>query len=851
MAEKENIYGIKYEVDIEDLKMSVSEASKKIKQANADFNEASSKMDNWATSVDGVGAKIKQLNTILEAERAKLAKNKKEYNDTLGAIDKYTKEMEELKAKKQQAIATYGKESKEVEELNEQIKKLSREQETATNSADRLKVSIANQQATVNRTEKNVQKYEEQLTELQQAQKRAEKSGKSLEEELKDIKKSSDDAAESTGKMSGGFSVMKGTIAGLVANGISSLVSGIASLAEESKEFLKIQGALETSSKLSGYTAEQTAQTYKQLYGILGDDQTTATTVANLQALGLKQDQLTKLTEGTIGAWAKYGDSIPIDGLAEAINETVKVGTVTGTFADVLNWAGTSEDDFNAKLEKCKTESERVNLVLQELSKQGLVQSAQDFRNNSKALVENNEAQSEWQKTTARMGEAVMPIMTKMKNKASELLNAFLDLVGGKISFQEFAGKIKDGIMQIINGITQMVPQMIDKGMELLTNLSAGFAQAFPTVLMKLLDLIQGLGDTLSAKAPEWINKGFEMLGNLAQGLIDALPIMIEKVPKIVSTFANIINDNIPTILKKGADLLLQLVSGILSAIPTLVENIPQIIRAFVDALMAFQWMNLGKNVIKFLADGIKGMGAYAKSAGKSILEAVKSAIQNLPQTLMNIGKKAISGLSDAISGAWSMAKGAAKKVGDAILSAIKELPGKMLSVGKDLVKGLWNGISDMTGWIMDKIMGFGESVLGGIKDFFGIHSPSKKTYWMGEMLDVGLGNAIADGTKKVVKKAKNMVSTVMGTMKKGLQDTIQVNPELIANAKNSMAGMAGRLGIARGGYAGMEPAGAGGNVNNITLNQYNTSPKAIDSLEVYRNTKKQLRQLKNMGRRK
>ena len=68
-----------------------------------------------------------------------------------------------------------------------------------------------------------------------------------------------------------------------------------------------------------------------QLYGILADDQSAATTTANLQALGLEQDQLRKITEGTIGAWAKYGDSIPIDGLAEAINETVKTGTVTET----------------------------------------------------------------------------------------------------------------------------------------------------------------------------------------------------------------------------------------------------------------------------------------------------------------------------------------------------------------------------------------------------------------------------------------------------------------------------------------------------------------------------------------
>lgn len=73
---------------------------------------------------------------------------------------------------------------------------------------------------------------------------------------------------------------------------------------------------------------------------------------------------MTKLTDAAIGAWATYGDSIPIDGLAESINETIRAGAVTGTFADVLNWAGTSEDKFNEKLSKCKTESERVNLVM-------------------------------------------------------------------------------------------------------------------------------------------------------------------------------------------------------------------------------------------------------------------------------------------------------------------------------------------------------------------------------------------------------------------------------------------------------------------------------------------------------
>ena len=104
---------------------------------------------------------------------------------------------------------------------------------------------------------------------------------------------------------------------------------------------------------------------------MIGDDQQSATALANLQALGVSQDQLTQFVDGAIGAWATYGDSIPIDSLAEAINETVQAGTVTGTFADVLNWAGTSEDEFNEKLQATSDPAERANMVLQELANQG------------------------------------------------------------------------------------------------------------------------------------------------------------------------------------------------------------------------------------------------------------------------------------------------------------------------------------------------------------------------------------------------------------------------------------------------------------------------------------------------
>ena len=136
-----------------------------------------------------------------------------------------------------------------------------------------------------------------------------------------------------------------------LAQGAADLGGKMLDLVDSSQEYLSIMGQLDASSQRLVYSTQETEQTYQQLYGVLGDTQTAATATANLQALGLKQSDLKQITEGAIGAWAQYGDSIPIDSLAEAINETAQTGTVTGAFADVLNWAGTSEDAFNEKLQ--------------------------------------------------------------------------------------------------------------------------------------------------------------------------------------------------------------------------------------------------------------------------------------------------------------------------------------------------------------------------------------------------------------------------------------------------------------------------------------------------------------------
>lgn len=350
--------------------------------------------------------------------------------------------------------------------------------------------------------------------------------------------------------------------------------------------------------------------------------------------------------------------------------------------------------------------------------------------------------------------------------------NAVMSLIDGMLASVPTIIPVALNFVKLIaDTVITNVPTLIQKGYELLSNLVDGFVKAIP----EAFDFVQGIGDKLAEAAPILIQKGFELLQKLVEGIITAVPILISRVPEIISTFANIINDNFPTILMKGAQLLGQLVLGLIQSIPTLIANIPKIISAIVDTLMAFQWLNLGRGIIKFLGDGIGAMKDFVVKKGFEILIGLKNTLMNLPSTLANIGRTAVSGLGNAISAGISWVKNAAGNIVSAIVNTIKSIPGGMLSIGKDIVKGLWNGISDMTGWVIDKIQGFGESVLGGIKDFFGIHSPSRVMRdevgkYMAQGVGVGFEKNIpikqmTAGMKKAIGKIQTAAIGVTSTM--------------------------------------------------------------------------------------
>lgn len=379
---------------------------------------------------------LKEVNASVQENRTAFALVKSQW-------DENTSSMEKLRAT-QKYLADQTK------DYSDKVIMLQRQLDELESAENRDEKAIQSKRSQLNQAKTSLNNYKKGLEEVEEKLKSGAARTEDYQKKLESFGNKAKDAGD---KISG------------VSTAAAGLLGAVAATVPATEEYRKIMGSLEVSSEKAGYSADQTAESYRTLYGVLSDDQTAATTTANLQALGLSQQDLTTMINGTIGAWATYGDSIPIDGLAEAINETVKTGVVTGTFADMLNWAGTSEDAFNEKLAACSSESERANLIMQEMANQGLTQAGEKWQENNKNLVEGNKATADLQAATAEMAETISPIVTQVTQIVAGLVEKFNALppgaqqvILGFIMLVAAASPVITGIGNISLGVSKLMP---------------------------------------------------------------------------------------------------------------------------------------------------------------------------------------------------------------------------------------------------------------------------------------------------------------------------------------------------------------------------------------------------------
>ena len=327
--------------------------------------------------------------------------------------------------------------------------------------------------------ERNIKDLAKELGEnedkLTEAQKAAEKLAGGL--------KKTGDAAKDT---EGGFTVMKGAAAELVANGITKIVEScveavksIYGLAESTREYREDMGKLETAFEAAGKSTDLATETYKNFYSVLGEEDRSVEAVNHLAKFVDTEQDMQKWTDICAGVWGTFGDSLPIEGLTEAANETAKVGEVTGVLADALNWAGVKQDDFQTYLDKCTTEQERAAYITEMLNSL-YGDAAEKYMENNASIIDARKANSDYTDTVAKMGEIIEPITTKVQEGFTLILQKVLDLVSGG-DVEAFGEKIDNAFGSFVDKI---LPKVIT-GIEWIANntgLLTGIAVAIGVV---------------------------------------------------------------------------------------------------------------------------------------------------------------------------------------------------------------------------------------------------------------------------------------------------------------------------------------------------------------------------------
>lgn len=254
------------------------------------------------------------------------------------------------------------------------------------------------------------------------------------------INDTADNAEKGESKISGAFQKIGGaavTIAkGVMTAGVALGGAWIAAI-EGSREYRSEMGKLDTAFVANGHSSAAAKQTYSDLNAVLGDTGQAVEAAQHLAKLTDNEKDLQTWTDICTGVYATFGESLPIEGLTEAANETAKTGILTGSLVDSLTWAGIGEEEFQKKLDACSNEQERQKLIMDTLN--GTYSKASEqYKKTNKDVMEANKAQEKLTDAFAELGAIGEPILTAIKNKVAEMVQAAVP------KLQSLVDKVKD-----------------------------------------------------------------------------------------------------------------------------------------------------------------------------------------------------------------------------------------------------------------------------------------------------------------------------------------------------------------------------------------------------------------------
>ena len=206
---------------------------------------------------------------------------------------------------------------------------------------------------------------------------------------------------------------------------------------EGTREYRAQMGLLDSAFQASGHSSTAAKDTYSALNAVLGDTEQAVEAAQHMALLSDNEKELSTWTDIATGVYATFGNSLPIESLAESSQEVSRNGVLTGGLIDALVWAGISEEEFQKKLDACSTEQERQDLIMNTLN--GTYSKASEqYKETNKDVMAARQAQERLTEAMAELGAIGEPILTAIKNKVADMVTAAVP------HLQTLVNKVKD-----------------------------------------------------------------------------------------------------------------------------------------------------------------------------------------------------------------------------------------------------------------------------------------------------------------------------------------------------------------------------------------------------------------------
>jgi len=808
MPKGENIT-TKFTVDISDLKKGIRDATQQIRLADAEFKAATAGMTNWSKSAEGLKAKLTQLKSTLEANKAKLENYTKQLQAQKSAYDENGKRAEALKAQMQELVKQgVSPTSKEYKLLEQQLSSVEKEQLKNEKSINALNVTILQQEAAVKKTQGEIGKYENALNDLEREQREAAEAAnrqKSAYEQLEDTiadqqkrldelkgkyssvvleqGKNSDSAKELAGEIdklsgelaenqkamrdadkaadeldkslddidpeetAGGFTVLKGALANLVADGIRAAISAIQDFAKETinvgKEFDKSMSNVAALSGATGDELQMLRDTAKEFGSTTQFSASEAADALGYMALaGWDANQSADALGGVLNLAAASGMD-----LAEASDMVTDYMSAFGMeaqesakFADLLAYAqananttagglGEAFKNSAAVMNAGGQDIETVTSLLAMMANQGLKGSEAGT-----ALT------------------AVMRDMTnKMKDGAIAIGDTTVQVMDANGNYRDLTDILADveaatngmGDAQKASALSSTFTADSIKGLNLILNAGVGEAADFEEQLRNS----SGSAEEMSKIMNDNLNGDLTALGSKLEGVqialyekfepalragVDALSGLLDKfqwvidhgetitaiiigVGTAVGTFLAIVNRQ--AILTAFIGLISKLKAGFLAFNAVLAANPIGLVISLIAGLVAafvylwntsedFRnfWIGLWDKIKSFVGDAVEAIGTFFSELWTGIKEIWATVAQWFNENVIQPVVEFFSGLATSVSGFFSDLWTGIKEIwatvaqwfNDKVVKPVKAFFAPLVQWFTDLFQSIWDFIASV-----------------------------------------------------------------------------------------------------------------------------------------------------------